>query len=146
SVRIRLIRDLPVPGGVAENNPVLIAKLLERSFIAEVISFHVTDRDCQHFAFFAKMSERCIRALRPNLYRLADVLQTTVAQQRAGEEPRFCQDLEPVADSHNEAAAGSKLPHTLHHRRELGNCSRPQIIPIREPAWNDHNVDVLEVV
>ena len=74
----------------------------------------------------------------------ANELETAVANERAGEQTGFDQDLKPVAYAEHEAAIAREPAHGLHHGRELGDGAAAQVIAISEAAGQDDGVDVTE--
>ena len=76
---------------------------------------------------------------------VAAELEMIVAQQRAGQQPRLGQDLEPVAGAdHRPAGRGEGLD-GAHHRREARDGAGPQVVAVREPAGQNHGVRPPEV-
>ena len=71
--------------------------------------------------------------------------QRRVRQQRAREQPGLAQHLEAVADPQHEPAAGREALDLAHHGREAGDRADPQVVPVGEPAGDDHRIDAAEV-
>ena len=74
----------------------------------------------------------------------AAVFERGVADQRPRQEARLAQDLEAVADAEDQPAAGGKVPHRLHDRREPRDGAAPQVVAVGEPARHDHEVGVAQ--
>ena len=74
---------------------------------------------------------------------LADEFQPRIAHQYAGQQARFAQDLETVADAEHETAVGCKLAHGVHDRRARGNRAAAQIIAIGKAAGHDHEIGAI---
>ena len=110
---------------VPESDPIFCREAFQRLRIAIVIPFHVSDRDLEHRALCQLIRKRAVRRLHAQLHLLADVFEPCIAHQRAGQQPRLGQYLEPVANSQHQPAAGGKLLHRLHYRRKTRNGSRP---------------------
>ena len=77
--------------------------------IAEVVAFHVADRNFEHFALGQLLGVRRVGALDANVDGLADVLQSSVAHERARQQPGFAKNLKAVADAQDESAVGGGL-------------------------------------
>ena len=86
------------------------------------------------------MSSWSRRAARP----AADELEAAIADERAGQQAAFDQDLEAVADAEHQPAIGGELLHRLHHGRELGDGAAAQIIAVGEAAGQNHRIDVAQ--
>ena len=71
-------------------------------------------------------------------------LQIAVADERAGQQAGFGEDLEAVADAEDEAAVVGELFHRLHHRAEPRDGAAAQIIAVAETAGHDDAVGVAE--
>ena len=67
-----------------------------------------------------------------------------IADQRAGQQPGFAEDLEPVADAQDQAAVVGELLDGLHHRAEPRDRAAAQIIAVAESAGHDDGVGVAE--
>jgi len=59
---------------VTEDDPVVAIKFRERGLIAEIIAFHVSNRDSQHFALLARLREGRLVVFDAHLDGLADIL------------------------------------------------------------------------
>ena len=68
-----------------------------------------------------------------------------VAQQGAGQQTGFHQNLEAVADAEHQAAIRGELLHRLHHRREARDRAAAQIIAVREAAGQNDGIDVAQI-
>ncbi len=145
AVRIGFGGDFAVRRRIAEDDAVLVLQFGQSGLVAEVVAFHVADRDLQHFAFGELLREGSVGAFNANMHRLADVLQSRVAHQRAREQPGFAEDLETVADAEHQPAVSRELAHRFHHWRELGDGARPKVVSVGKPAGNDNGVAALQV-
>src|SRR4051812_13498065 len=74
----------------------------------------------------------------------ATELQRAVADQSAGQQPGFAQDLKAVTNTQHESAVGRESLDGLHHRAETRDCAGAQIIAIAEPARNHCGIDATE--
>ena len=68
-----------------------------------------------------------------------------VRQERPRQQPRLAENLEAVADPEHEAAGAGQLDDGVHRRGEARDRPRPQVVPEREAAWDDHCVGSTEV-
>ena len=71
-------------------------------------------------------------------------LQIAVADERAGQQVRFGQDLKAVADADDEAAVVGELFHGLHHGAEPRDRAAAQIIAVAKAAGHDDAIGVAE--
>ncbi|MNC60406.1 hypothetical protein D3C75_1102820 [compost metagenome] len=63
-----------------------------------------------------------------------------VTAQRTWQQPRFGQNLEPVADAEHEFALLHRFGHFGHYRSKLGNRATAQIVTIRETTRHENAV------
>jgi len=108
--------------------------------VAEITALAVGNGKAQEFAFGNFAGERAVvrGGLEENV--LATKLQGAVADQGAGQETGFAQDLKSIADAQHRAALRGKGLHGLHDGAETGNRAGAQIIAVAEAAGNDHGV------
>jgi hypothetical protein len=66
--------------------------------------------------------------------------ETLVAEHRPREQTGFEQYLETIAEADHGAAGGSKSRHLVHDGREARNRAGPQVVAVRESAWQHHHV------
>jgi hypothetical protein len=71
--------------------------------------------------------------------------QGAVREQRARQQPRLAEHLEAVADPEHGAALARELDHRLHQRREAGDRTGAQVVPVGEAARYDNGVHPAEV-
>src|SRR5258708_32409135 len=121
SVGVGVGGDLTFGRGVAEDHAVLAPECIEGGRVAEVIAFHVTDGNLQHFAFLQVAGERRVGTFHPQMDLLADVLQSRVAQQGTGQQPGFAENLKSVADADHQPPGCGKLYDLAHDRGEFGD-------------------------
>jgi len=67
-----------------------------------------------------------------------------IAQHRAGQQARLEQHLEAVADAEHRSAGLCELDHRGHDRRKARDRAGPEVVAVREPAREDHDVGPLE--
>ena len=77
------------------------------------------------------------------LDRLADIFERCVAQQGAGQQPAFAQDLEAVADAEHGQPTRSRADDLAHHRREARDGAATQVVAVGEAAGQDDQVEVI---
>ena len=85
--------------GVATRDAVFGFKRGERRVVGKVVPVVVRDRDVDHIAGVVALGESAGRSFDPQPYRLADLVQTGIAQQRARQKASFGQHLKAVADA-----------------------------------------------
>ena len=142
-----MLRMDPLQGvDVAEGDAILGFELVERAVVGVVVAFAVGDRHGQHLPFLAPCVNGEFVVSTRNLDGLADEFQSRVAQQRAGQQAAFAEDLEAVADAQHEPAIGGELLDSLHHRRELGDRSAAQVVAVGEAAGQDDSIDIAELL
>jgi hypothetical protein len=73
----------------------------------------------------------------------ADVLEVAVPYQRAGQQVALGEDLEPVADTDDQAAPGRELLHGADDGRELGDGPAAQVVTVGEAAGEDNGVNIV---
>ena len=110
-----------------------------------VLALAVRDRHLEDLAGTQRPRERRLDVVDHHVRRLAAVLQTLVAHQRARQQARFAKDLEAVARAEHEPTAREELGQRLHHRRAAGHGARAQVVAVREAAGQDDAVEVVEI-
>ena len=76
---------------------------------------------------------------------LADEVQVAVAGEGSGQQSKFSEHLEAVADAQHPAAAGGEIQQRLQHRCEAGDRSTAQIVAVAEAARQDHRLQSAQV-
>src|SRR5579862_3409840 len=104
------------------------------------------DRDPQHFAILAATCKQGRGRFHSHIDRLADIFQPDIAHQRARQQPRFAEDLKPVADAQHNPATRGEFLHRLHDRRKARNGSRAQVVAVCKATWHQDCVAVLQIV
>jgi len=119
-------------------------ELRERFFVGKVAAFAVGDGHAQNFPRRNLAGERRIvrGGLEENIF--AVELQIAIANQRAGQQAGFGEDLKAVADADDEAAVVGELFHRLHHGAEPRYRAAAQVIAVAESAGHDDAVGVAE--
>ena len=79
------------------------------------------------------------------VHRLADELEPAVAQQRAGQQVRLGQDLEPVADAEDRAARLGEAHDLGHDRAEARDGAAADVVAVGEAARQHDRVEAGEV-
>ena len=116
----------------------------ERGFVGKIAAFAVRDGHAQNFPRRNLARERRIvrGGLEENIFAME--LQIAVANERAGQQAGFGEDLKAVADAEDQAAVVGELFHGLHHRAEPRDRAAAQIIAVAETAGDDDAVGVAE--
>src|SRR3990172_11415228 len=73
------------------------------------------------------------------------VVQTVIAQERAGQQPGVCQDVKTVAAPEDQAALVGEPGDLSHDRRESGDRAGPEVVAMGEASRQDHAIGGLEV-
>ena len=97
---------------IAEGHAVLGLELVERALVGEVAAFAVRDGHAQDLAALraSLVKGESTVSVRSRTSRQMN-LQPAVADQRAGQQSGFHQDLEAVADAQHQPALGGELAH-----------------------------------
>ena len=88
--------------------------------------------------------KRRIARFHPQRHLLADEAQRAVADQRAGQQTAFAENLEAVADADDQLARVRRRLHGGHHRRKPRDGPRAQVIAVRKTAGHDDGVETVE--
>jgi len=141
TIRIGRFGQFPSGGAILPENLVPGLQRGQGGFIGEIAAFAVGNRNLQDLARWnpAGKGGFQVRGLQKDLFAME--LQVTVANQGAGQEAGFAQNLESVADANDQTAVGGKLLDGLHHRAEPGDGPAAQVVAIAEPAGHDHGID-----
>jgi hypothetical protein len=135
-----------VGSGVAENHLAVLLELSERGFVAIVITVGVSDGDVENLAFLRGVGERRVGLLDADVQLAADEAQAAVAHHRAGEQARFAENLEAVADAEYHAAAVCEFLDGLHDGRKPSDSAGAQIIAVGKSAGQDDGVAIRKVL
>jgi hypothetical protein len=146
SVRVGFRCDLSLLITVTEDNALLALESGQGLAIAEVVPFHVADRDLEHIAFRTLAGEWRLGGFDAQQHLFADVLETGVTQQCAGQKAALAEDLEAVADAEDETAGLGEALDLLHHGSEFGDGAGAKIVTIGKAARHDDGVTVLKLV
>src|ERR671930_1295967 len=145
TVGVRVVVERTVGGAVAEHDEPLALDPRQVVPRRHELSLAVLHRDGQHLTRNEIGGERRERRLDPDVDDAAHEPEGAVADQRAGKETCLAEDLEAVADPDHRPAALGEGTHLVHHRREPGDRAGPEVVAVREPAGQDHGVDLAEV-
>ena len=145
-VRTRFSRDLSSLIAIAEHNAIIAPQLRQCRLIAEIIAFHVPDRNAKHITFAARACERGAGILHAHMHRLAHILQSGIAHESARQQPGFAQNLKSIADSEHQPSAIGKFAHRFHYRREPRDRPRTQIVAVSKASGHDDGVAIFEIV
>ena len=76
---------------------------------------------------------------------MAAVLEVGVAEEGAGEELGFAEDLEAVADAYDGLAFFGHAADAVHDGGEAGDCAGPEVVAVGESAGEDGEIVAGEV-
>ena len=140
AVAVGIRRHLATRIAVAEGHQAVAFEPPQRLFVGRVVALAMRDADVDGLALGVAPREGGVVALDAQELPVADEFQVGVAHQDAGKKPGFAQDLEAVADAEHQAAPRRMSPHRIHHGRATRDRAAAQIIAVREPAGQDHEV------
>jgi hypothetical protein len=81
-----------------------------------------------------------IGGFNPKVNLPADVFESGVAHQGAGQQAGFSQNLKPVANAEHQPAAGRKALNCLHYRRKTRNCPGAQVVAVGKSAGYQNRI------
>lgn len=144
AIRICRVGDISARIAVLPQDLIIRLQFCERGFVRKIASFPVRNRHAQNFSGRNPIRKRRIVRDRFQVDEFAMELQITIANQRAGQQPRFRQHLKSVANANHQSAIVGELFHRLHHGTESRNRAAAQIIAIAEAARNDHAIRIAQ--
>src|ERR1700674_2832725 len=130
---------------VTENYLAVLFKPGERGFVAIVIAVKMRDGNPEDLTLLRGVGERRVRLLDADMHVAADEAQAAIPHHRAGEQARFAQDLEAVADAEHHSAAVCEFFDGLHHRRKTRDGAGAQIIAVGKSAGKDDGVAIRQI-
>ena len=144
TVGIRSVGQVSVLVAVLPEDLIVGLELRERFFVGKIAAFAVGDGHAEDFSRRNLAGERRIvrGGLEKNIF--AVELQVAIADERAGQQMRFGQDLKAVADADDKAAVVGKLLHGLHDGAEPRDRAAAQVIAVAETAGHNDAVGVAE--
>ncbi len=140
TVWIRGVSHLSVRVTIAKNNSLFALQLSERRIVADKVSFRMGNRHAQHKARLQLVCEWCLGILDSHVYVIADEMQIAIANQRAGQQAGFAQNLKAVANPQHQISFRGEFFHRIHHRGKPRQGPGAQIISVRKTPGNDHGV------
>src|SRR5579862_101582 len=126
--------------GVTEKNLAVAIQGTEGLFVREVVAFAVRDGQFKQRAGRAGVGERRVHVLDADGDAPADEMEGGVADERAGEQPRFAENLEAVADAEDELSLARLLDDGAHDGRESRDGPATQVVAIGKAAWQDDKI------
>src|SRR6266511_338690 len=138
-------RPVRVVSDVAQHNQAVGLELGRGLRISDVAAIAVRDRQRQLLATLVTPCERRVCRLDTDLYRPRQKLEPGIAHQRAGQEARLAQNLEPIADAEDGTARARVRGDRAQHRRKPGDGPGAKIITIAEAARQDDRIGLFQV-
>src|SRR5262249_43103502 len=146
-------RAVRIAGGIIGSKGIRVVKqdlavalqLGEGGGVDGVGAVAVRDWDLQNLTFSGGAGERTVGFFDADVNVAADKAQAGVAHHGTGEEARFAQNLETVADAEHNAAAFGERFYGLHDRRETRDGAGPEIVTVGKSAGQDNGVAAPEV-
>ena len=127
-------------------NPTVSLEPVQSGLVGDESALAVLERDDDLLACLVGARPRRVDILDTKHLIAADERPVVIADECAGQEMRFTQDLEAVADpQHRKAAVGSG-DDLGHHRSEARDGSATQVVAVGESTGKDDRVDSLQVV
>ena len=145
AVRVHIGRDFSVRRGIAEQDAVLSLQVGDGVRIREIVAISVRDGHAQHIAFLCERRKPTVRRFHAEVCPLAAVLEVGVSEQGARQESGLTQHLKSIADADDGLALVRHASDAVHHRRELGYRSRPEVITMCEASREYCEVIVGEI-
>jgi len=144
AVGIRGVGQVAVLVAVLPKDLVVGLEFREGFLVGKIAAFAVGDGHAEDFPRWNLAGERRIvrGGLEENIFAME--LQIAVADERAGQQAGFGENLKAVADAEDEAAVVGELFHGLHHGAEPRDRAAAQIIAVAETAGHDDAVGVAE--
>src|SRR5438309_11362127 len=137
AVGVRLVVQPAIRRGVTQNDLPIRLDRAEDVRRREVVALAMADRNPEYLALARRACEGRIGLLDAEVDVLAAVLQTTISEHRARQQPGLEQNLKAVADAEDGAAALGEPPHLAHDRREARHGACPKVIAVGEAARRD---------
>ena len=134
AVRVVGVGHGAVRTAVAEHDHPRVLEAVEIGLGGDELPLAVLDRDLQDLPGQDVGGDRGLRGLHPQVHDPADEPQRPVPDQRAGQQSRFAEDLEAVADAEDRTTPRREALDLLHHRREPGDRAAPQVVAVAESA------------
>src|SRR6185437_11568609 len=125
---------------IAENYLLIALDIGKRGGVAKIIAFHVSDRKAQHLAGGGGAGEGGIRVLHADMNLATEETQARIARHCAGQQARFEQNLESIADAENQPARVRKSFHGFHDRRKARDGAGAEVVAIGEAAGQDDRI------
>ena len=88
------------------------------------------------------MGESGFHVLKAGMDELADEMQGVIADEGAGEEAGFAEDLEAVANAEDEFAAGGLGGDAAHDGGEAGDGAAAEVVAVREATGKDNEIEL----
>src|SRR6266566_3940359 len=125
-------RSIRVVCDIAQHNLAVGLELGRGLRISDVAAIAVRDRQRELLATLVAPGERRVCRVDTHLYRPGQKLEPGIPHQRAGQEPRLAQNLEPIADAEDGTARARMGGHRAQHRRKARDGPGGKIITIAE--------------
>ena len=137
--------DFAIGGGVAEDDAVLALELGDGVRVREVVAVAVGDGDAEDITLLREGGESAVRCFHAQIRPLTAVLEVGVAEEGAGEEPGFAEDLKAVADAYDSLALFGHAADAVHDGGEAGDCAGTEVVAVGKAAGEDGEIVVGEV-
>src|SRR5262245_5789146 len=125
-------RSPPLGIDITKQDLMVLAQPLQSCRVGVVATLAVLDREFEQLSFFSLAGKRGVRFFDSEHYLLANKLKPGVSHQRTGQQTRFTENLESIADSQNQAALPSELENAAHDRRKTRHGAAAEIVAVRK--------------
>src|SRR5258707_325999 len=130
---------------VAEYNLTILFEFGHGSFVAIVIAVGVRDGNLEDLSLLRGVGEGRVRLFDADVDVAADEAQAAVAHHRAGEQARFAENLEAVANSQDHAAALGEFLDRFHDRGKARDGAGAQIIAVGKSTGQDDSIAIRKI-
>ena len=146
AIRIGGPAQLALCVAIAEGHAAFAFQPCNGLVIGNVIALAMRDADFDHLSGLIGGGIGCVIAFNPQMLHPADKAQIGIAHQDAGQQARFDQNLEAVADAEHQTAARGMGAHRIHDRRTSGNRAAAQIVAIGKSARQHDQIGALRQI
>ena len=127
---------------IAKDHAVFGFELVEDVGFGGVAAFAVSDGEAQDLPLGGSVCEGGIGGFDPEVDGAADELQLVVADEGAGEEAGFGENLEAIAEAHDKAAGVSEFLHGTDDGGEFRDGTAAEIVSVAEATGEDDGINI----
>ena len=127
---------------IAKDHAVFGFELVEDVGFGGVAAFAVSDGERENLAGGGGVREGGVRGFDAEVRGTADEFQRVVTDERSGEESGFGENLEAIAEAHDEATSVSEFLHGADDGRELRDGAAPEVVSVAETTGENDRVNI----